>query len=288
MSRRLQILLVVLLGSLGVLFTAPIKHDGGDGQISSTEYSTIGPPTFSVVYRRGILSVAGHTASAEHELQLERIAADSFAGGDHESTYWPHVLPPDYWQQATTRLLAALALTHSATAIVDSTTIEIMGVTGDGRAWSDALDSLRDALPAEFVLAADVIVQEGAQTPSVLCRRMFADIVRTPVAFRQSSSEIRTSSYAMLDRLVDFAHDCQDSAIAITGHSDATGNDAFNNSLSLARAQAVANYLSQAGVKSGRLSVAGAGASVPIADNSTPHGRSLNRRIEFETRPASH
>ena len=286
-SSRLQILLIVLLGILGVLLTAPIKHDGGDTDISSTEYSSIGALTFSVVYRHGILSVAGHTASAEHELQLQRIVAESFADGDKKTTYLPHVLPPDYWQQVTTQLVTAIAQTRSATAVVDSATVEIMGVTGDGSAWSGALDNLRDALPADFVLAVDVIVQEGAPTPSVLCSRMFADIVRTPVGFRQSSAEIRTSSYAMLDRLVDFAHDCQDSAISITGHSDATGSNTFNKSLSLDRAQAVANYLSQAGVKSGRMSVAGAGSSVPIADNSTPDGRRLNRRIEFESRPVS-
>ncbi len=287
MSRRLQITLIVLLGILGVLLTATIEHDGEDRDISSTEYSSVGPPTFSIIYRRGVLSVAGHTASPKHEQQLERIAMDSFADAGKETTYWPHVLPPDYWQQATTHLLMALALTRSATAVVDSRTIEIIGVTGDGHAWSDALDSLRDTLPADFELAVDVIIQEDAPTPSALCSRIFADIVRLPVGFRHSSAEIRTSSYAILDRLVNFAHDCQDSALAITGHSDASGNEAFNESLSFARAEAVANYLVRAGIRSGRLSVAGAGSSAPIADNLTPHGRSLNRRIEFETRPVS-
>ncbi len=284
MPRRPQIFLIVGFGILGVLLTATLEHAGGDAEISSTEYSSVAPPTFSVIYRRGVLSISGHTVSAEHEQQLERIATDSFADGNRESTYWPHVLPPDYWQQVTTRLLTALALTRSATAVVDSTTIEITGVTGDRRAWLDALDSLRDTLPEDFGLAVDVFVQDDAPTPSVLCSRMFANIVRTPVGFRQSSAQLRTSSYAILDRLVNFAHDCQDSAIIITGHSDATGNDAFNGSLSLARAQAVAAYLVRAGIRSGRLSVAGAGSSVPIADNSTPHGRNLNRRIEFETR----
>ncbi|MCH7501747.1 MAG: OmpA family protein [Proteobacteria bacterium] len=287
MSRRLRILLIVLLGILGILLTATIGRDGGDREISPTGIAFIGPPTFSVMYRRGLLSVAGHTASADHEQQLAQIAAESFADADSETIYWPHVLPPDYWQQATTRLLAALALTRSATAVVNSTTIEITGVTGDGRAWLDALDSLRDALPADFVLAVDVIIQEDAPKPLELCSRMFAEIVHTPVGFRQSSVEIRTSSYAVLDRLVDFTHDCRDSTIAITGHSDATGNDAFNTSLSLARAQAVENYLVRAGVEPGHLSAAGAGSSVPIADNSTPRGRSLNRRIEFKYRAVS-
>ncbi len=286
MSRRPQIFFIALLGTLGVLLTAAIEQDeGGDG-IISPENSSLGSPMFSVTYRRGTLSVAGHTVSAQHEQDLERIASESFADGNKETTYWRHVLTPDFWQPATTRVLTALASTRYATAIVESTSIEIIGISDDGRAWSAALDDLHDVLPADFVLAVDVVIQEDVAA-AVLCNRMFADIVRAAVRFRQSSTEIRTSSYAMLDRLVNFTHDCPDWAIVITGHSDATGNDAFNSSLSFARAQAVAKYLVQGGIRPEHLSVKGAGSSAPIADNSTPYGRSLNRRIEFETQPVS-
>ena len=160
MSRRLQIFLIVGFGILGVLLTATLEHAGGDAEISSTEYSSVAPPTFSVIYRRGILSISGHTVSVEHEQQLERIAMDFFADGNRETTYWPHVLPPDYWQQVTTHLLTALALTRSATAVVDSTTIEITGVTGNRRAWLDALDSLRDTLPEDFGLTVYIFIQD--------------------------------------------------------------------------------------------------------------------------------
>ncbi len=57
--------------------------------------------------------------------------------------------------------------------------------------------------------------------------------------------------------------------------------------MSLARAQAVAAYLTRAGIPSDRLQVEGLGSSRPVAGNETARGRSLNRRIEFELRQSS-
>ena len=92
---------------------------------------------------------------------------------------------------------------------------------------------------------------------------------------------MRTSSFAALDRLVEFAADCPDARITITGHSDSVGDPAFNLDLSRRRAQSVANYLGERGVALDRLDVVGAGADKPVADNATSYGRRQNRRIEF-------
>jgi OOP family OmpA-OmpF porin len=128
----------------------------------------------------------------------------------------------------------------------------------------------------------DVLVVEAATPLAALCRRNLAHAVTKPVAFRQSSAEIRTSSFAVLDRLVDLANDCRGNILAITGHSDGTGPETWNRQLSLNRAQAVADYLAEHGVPTDSLLVAGVGSSEPIADNATAHGRGLNRRIDFE------
>ncbi len=65
------------------------------------------------------------------------------------------------------------------------------------------------------------------------------------------------------------------------GHTDSTGSDATNQTLSVNRARAVANYLSQQGVSVGVLTAEGRGASSPVADNSTAEGRAMNRRVEL-------
>ena len=121
----------------------------------------------------------------------------------------------------------------------------------------------------------------SSTSPEALCERAFAELPLQPISFEQSSAEIRTSSYGTLDRLADFAYDCRGLTIAITGHTDASGDEAWNRRLSLIRAQAVADHLIRAGIDASRLHVRGLGSAVPIADNTTRQGRSRNRRIEF-------
>ncbi|HEU0229829.1 MAG TPA: OmpA family protein [Burkholderiaceae bacterium] len=65
------------------------------------------------------------------------------------------------------------------------------------------------------------------------------------------------------------------------GYTDSTGSPAYNQTLSLNRAQAVTNYLSSQGVAGSRLSIEGRGPNDPIASNSTAAGRAMNRRVEL-------
>ena len=69
----------------------------------------------------------------------------------------------------------------------------------------------------------------------------------------------------------------------IEGHTDSTGLPEKNRVLSERRAKAVLEYLSnQAGINKARLTSSGYGSSRPVADNNTPEGRALNRRVEFK------
>ena len=73
--------------------------------------------------------------------------------------------------------------------------------------------------------------------------------------------------------------------LEISGHTDNTGRDAFNQELSEERAKACYDYLVSQGVSSRRLSYVGFGETKPIADNDTREGRQLNRRVEFNLIP---
>ena len=68
--------------------------------------------------------------------------------------------------------------------------------------------------------------------------------------------------------------------IEIQGHTDSGGSAAFNESLSLRRAEAVRDYLVAQGVPIRRLRAVGYGERFPIASNSTPEGQAENRRVE--------
>jgi outer membrane protein OmpA-like peptidoglycan-associated protein len=74
--------------------------------------------------------------------------------------------------------------------------------------------------------------------------------------------------------------------LMVTGHTDAIGSEAYNNQLSLARAESVKAYLVSKGVDVTRVRTIGQGKSQPIADNATKEGRAKNRRVEIEVNPA--
>ncbi|MEO5341819.1 MAG: OmpA family protein [Gammaproteobacteria bacterium SHHR-1] len=76
-------------------------------------------------------------------------------------------------------------------------------------------------------------------------------------------------------------------AIRVTGHTDSIGSDAYNQKLSLRRAEAVKDALIGLGIDGGIIHTQGAGESAPIADNETEEGRARNRRVQIDIqRPA--
>ena len=88
---------------------------------------------------------------------------------------------------------------------------------------------------------------------------------------------------AAKENLVDLARVLKkydDTEIMVQGHTDATGSDSHNKSLSVERAESVGDYLKSNGVKSGRIDESGHGEESPVADNSTESGRQANRRVE--------
>ena len=69
--------------------------------------------------------------------------------------------------------------------------------------------------------------------------------------------------------------------VRVEGHTDDAGNREHNIDLSFRRAKAVVEYLKSRGVAPERLEYMGYGGTKPLADNRTPEGRALNRRVQF-------
>jgi len=89
------------------------------------------------------------------------------------------------------------------------------------------------------------------------------------------------SEQALADLLTQLANFQEISAIDITGHTDSRGAEDYNQDLSMRRADAVKTYLS-AEYPGVAISATGEGETSPIATNSTPEGRQLNRRVEVQ------
>ena len=109
-----------------------------------------------------------------------------------------------------------------------------------------------------------------------------SNIALRNVFFNSGKWDVKSDSYAELDRLVALLSDIPSLKIEISGHTDNVGSVSFNELLSQRRADAVVNYLVGQGVDKKRLSAKGYGQSKPVDSNNTAEGRALNRRTEFE------
>ena len=112
-------------------------------------------------------------------------------------------------------------------------------------------------------------------------------LLRMPsnVTFPVDSYTIQPGFRATLDELAQTMATYDSTYIDVLGHTDSTGADSYNQTLSERRAQAVASYLSSRGVNSARVATQGYGESQPIASNDTAEGRAQNRRVEIKVVP---
>ena len=100
--------------------------------------------------------------------------------------------------------------------------------------------------------------------------------------FDFDKSVLKPAGRASLDDLVAKIQGVNVETIISTGHTDSIGTDAYNQRLSLRRANAVKAYLVSKGVPADRIVVEGKGETQPVASNSTREGRAKNRRVEIE------
>ncbi|MCB1997093.1 MAG: OmpA family protein [Rhodoferax sp.] len=99
---------------------------------------------------------------------------------------------------------------------------------------------------------------------------------------------LKPQAKAKLDDLVSKTQGVALEVVIAVGHTDATGNAAYNQALSTRRANAVKDYLVGKGIEKNRVYTEGKGENQPVADNKTKEGRAKNRRVEVEvvgTRP---
>jgi outer membrane protein OmpA-like peptidoglycan-associated protein len=108
--------------------------------------------------------------------------------------------------------------------------------------------------------------------------------VRNEVLFDYNSTGLRSASREALEEMSEVFQRYRDTTIVVEGHADSTGSAAYNQRLSLRRANAVANYLEDLGVSGSRIDAVGRGEAEPRATNNTAAGRQLNRRVEINVR----
>jgi outer membrane protein OmpA-like peptidoglycan-associated protein len=105
------------------------------------------------------------------------------------------------------------------------------------------------------------------------------------ITFAFDRFDIQPQFRPTLDQIAETLNSYPETMIDIYGHTDSTGTDAYNQTLSENRARSVSNYLNSRGVQMVRMATRGYGETQPIATNATAEGQAANRRVEIRIVP---
>jgi len=166
--------------------------------------------------------------------------------------------------------------------------------TGE-HAWKNGSNELcwRNAnwTPANAVAACDGAIaapKAAAPAPAPAPAAATKVTYAADTFFDFDKSVLKADGKAKLDDLAGKVKAINLEVIIAVGHTDSVGADAYNQKLSVKRADAVKAYLVTKGIEKNRVYTEGKGEKQPVADNKTDAGRSKNRRVEIEvvgTRP---
>ena len=162
--------------------------------------------------------------------------------------------------------------------------IEIAHITAD-QAMAESDASELGERRTHVLLEAREAALEARETElaSLKAKKTERGVVITlgDVLFQFGAAELKPGATRDLRRLVTFLHEYADRDLAIEGHTDSVGPDAFNELLSQRRAQSVKRFLARHGIEPRRMSARGYGEAYPVASNASRSGRQQNRRVDL-------
>ncbi len=132
--------------------------------------------------------------------------------------------------------------------------------------------------------AKPVTIDTATAKPIVVPPAVKADsliVLGAEVLFETNKSTLRGEHFGTLNSIVEYLIAHPNRSVKISGHTDNTGSESHNLTLSKKRADVVAEYLVLNGVNISRVETSGLGSSKPIAENKTDAGRKKNRRVEL-------
>jgi outer membrane protein OmpA-like peptidoglycan-associated protein len=108
---------------------------------------------------------------------------------------------------------------------------------------------------------------------------------RSDNQFDVGSFTLRRSAQNDVARMAEILAEYDKTNVIVSGHTDSTGSESLNQTLSEQRAGAVRNIMLANNVAANRITTVGFGESQPVATNDTTQGRNLNRRVEIKIVP---
>ena len=193
---------------------------------------------------------------------------------------------PGAFNTAVVAALGALSRLSTGTLVVSDREVKLSGDALYEGAAAEIRAGLGKDFPRNWQYKPEITVKPAAgPVDGTVCQQLFAELLtKGKIRFATKRAEIDPDSAGILDRLIETALRCPTANIEVVGHTDADGEDSFNQDISEKRAQAVIDYLVKAGLPPSRFTAVGQGSTQPVAGNDTDEGKAQNRRIEFLVR----
>lgn len=231
------------------------------------------PHQFAVVRTENAVTLSGEVPNLDEHNRILGVAEQRFSRVADELRITNEPATENYGHAADTALAVA---GHLVSGRADWTN-DVLTVNGTAKAGDvgTARTQFGDVGGGTFVGEFNVQVLDEQKR----CNEGFQNLLTgSAVRFETGSANIGEGNEGILERIANLAGTCP-GKLTIEGHTDSRGDAVMNEALSLARASAIGDALSELGVDTGRLVAIGFGESQPIADNATALGRAQNRRI---------
>jgi OmpA-OmpF porin, OOP family len=267
--------------------TAALKNLPEGFSIAANEIKA--PPYIFQAYKDPVavtVTLTGYVPDNNVHAAIASAAARKFFSEKVVDNLKTSVGAPSGFVSAAVPALGALSRLSTGTLVVSDREVKLSGDALFDAAAAQIRASLGRDFPEGWQVKADISVKPAAApVDPTVCQQLFSDLLaKGRIRFEPGRAAIDLDSAGLLDRLIETALRCPAANIEIAGHTDADGEDGFNQMLSEKRAQAVADYLVKAGLPANRFTAMGYGSSQPVASNDTDEGKARNRRIEFLVR----
>ncbi len=247
------------------------------------------PPYVFQAYKDPVavtLTLTGYVPDNNVHAAIDAAAGRKFFSEKVVDNLKPSIGAPGGFVSAVVPALGVLSRLSTGTLVVTDREIKLSGDAFYDAAMVQIRASLARDFPKGWQVKADISVKPAAApVDPTVCQQLFSELLaKGRIRFEPGRATIDQDSAGLLDRLIETAMRCPTTNIEIAGHTDSDGEEAFNQTLSEKRAQAVMDYLVKAGLPANRFTAAGYGSSQPVAANDTDEGKAQNRRIDFLVR----